>query len=209
MEQRAMFFIDGYNIYKSLRKYYPTLKIQIDFRKLIQELLDDRMLIRAYYYVAPRYKEEHPTPKDKRIYETTQAVIEKIRLYPYFTVRLGSTTKYQKTFAEILKELKKTQPALGNIELPPQIADIQVPFYHEKGIDVNIATDMLSLAFHNAYDVAVLVSGDVDYVTVVKAIQDLGKIVENVSFVKSAAIELRKTCDKFVPLEKLIDKVKF
>ena len=50
----------------------------------------------------------------------------------------------------------------------------------EKGVDVKLATDMITLK--DIYDVAVLVSGDQDYVPAVKHIKDLGKTVVNVAF---------------------------
>jgi len=75
--------------------------------------------------------------------------------------------------------------------------------YIEKGIDILLATDMVSLAFRNAYDTAVLVSGDSDYVPVVKEIQELGKRVENASFKRTSSFELRKVCDEFILLDNI------
>jgi uncharacterized LabA/DUF88 family protein len=62
---------------------------------------------------------------------------------------------------------------------------------------------MVSLAFRNAYDTAVLVSGDSDYVPVVKEIQELGKRVENASFKRTSSFELRKVCDEFILLDNI------
>ncbi len=52
----------------------------------------------------------------------------------------------------------------------------------EKAVDVNLATDLLELS--GIYDVAVIVSGDQDYVPAVQAVKDKGKHVVNVSFLK-------------------------
>lgn len=78
--------------------------------------------------------------------------------------------------------------------------------YIEKGVDVLLATDMVSLAFRDAYDTAILVSGDSDYVPVVEEIQELGKRVENVSFKRTSSYELRKVCDSFLLLDNLAYK---
>jgi uncharacterized LabA/DUF88 family protein len=44
----------------------------------------------------------------------------------------------------------------------------------EKGVDTNIVKDMISLAWANAYDVAVLVSADRDFVPVAEFLQTKG-----------------------------------
>lgn len=50
----------------------------------------------------------------------------------------------------------------------------------EKAVDVKLATDMIVL--RDIYDVAVIVSGDQDYVPAVQVVKDFGKIVINVVF---------------------------
>ena len=50
----------------------------------------------------------------------------------------------------------------------------------EKTTDVNLAVDMMRLK--DIYDIAVIVSGDQDFVPVAAAVKDLGKRVVNVSF---------------------------
>jgi len=50
----------------------------------------------------------------------------------------------------------------------------------EKAVDVKLATDMIMLS--DIYDVAIIVSGDQDYVPVVEELKDCGKRVVNVAF---------------------------
>jgi len=57
-------------------------------------------------------------------------------------------------------------------------------FGDEKGVDVKLATDLLKLA--GIYEVAIIVSGDGDYVPAVQAAKDQGKHVVNVSFLKKS-----------------------
>ena len=47
----------------------------------------------------------------------------------------------------------------------------------EKETDINLATHMLAKGFQNAYDIAILVSGDTDYIKVVETLHNIGKIV--------------------------------
>ena len=49
-QERVSIFIDGSNLYHSLK----MLKgVKIDFEKLINELSKDKILINAFYYIAP------------------------------------------------------------------------------------------------------------------------------------------------------------
>jgi uncharacterized LabA/DUF88 family protein len=70
----------------------------------------------------------------------------------------------------------------------------------EKGIDVSIAIDMLTLAWNNVYDTAILVSGDGDFAAAVKSVKDRGKHVENAYFRSSQSKALRDACDIEVEL---------
>ena len=52
----------------------------------------------------------------------------------------------------------------------------------EKGVDVGLATKMLILAINQAYETAILVAGDRDYLETVKYIKGLGLRVEVVAW---------------------------
>ena len=68
----------------------------------------------------------------------------------------------------------------------------------EKGVDVRIAVDMLSMAVKDNYDTAILISRDGDFAYAIEAIKDLGKHVEIAHPFKSH--HLISCCDKFIPL---------
>lgn len=55
-------------------------------------------------------------------------------------------------------------------------------FIGEKAVDINLATDLLYL--RDIYDVAIIVSGDQDYIPAVRRVKDYGKWVVNVAFKK-------------------------
>jgi uncharacterized LabA/DUF88 family protein len=60
----------------------------------------------------------------------------------------------------------------------------------EKGVDVGLATRMLTLGINQAYETALLVTGDRDYVETVKFIKGLGLRVEVVSWRDGLSSEL-------------------
>ena len=66
----------------------------------------------------------------------------------------------------------------------------------EKGVDVALAVDMLTGAFEDLYDAAVLVSSDGDFKPAVEAVQRLGKRVEYLYFQGSTfSRALDQACD--------------
>jgi uncharacterized LabA/DUF88 family protein len=60
----------------------------------------------------------------------------------------------------------------------------------EKGVDVGLATKMLILGLNKAYDTALLVSGDKDYLETVAFLKNQGLRVEIISWKKSISPEL-------------------
>lgn len=72
-----------------------------------------------------------------------------------------------------------------------------------KGIDIALARDMLGHAYKDTYDVAVVVTGDADYLPLVDEVQQLGKAVI-VSFFGGPSngldTRLRRAADHFIDL---------
>jgi uncharacterized LabA/DUF88 family protein len=52
----------------------------------------------------------------------------------------------------------------------------------QKGVDMRVALHMVKLAYNNAYDIAILITGDGDLVEAVKTVKDWGKQVEYVCY---------------------------
>ena len=80
----------------------------------------------------------------------------------------------------------------------------------EKKVDIKIAIDAVSLAFEDAYDTAVLVTGDGDFLPVVKKIKELDKNVEIWAFKYSLANALRDQIedDRIFYLDDFLNKIK-
>jgi len=62
----------------------------------------------------------------------------------------------------------------------------------EKKVDINISIDIISLAYEDTYDTAVLVSSAGDFVSIVKKVKELSKIVEVWAFKYSLAYALKE-----------------
>lgn len=71
-----------------------------------------------------------------------------------------------------------------------------------KGIDVALTKDMLSNAFRNNFDVAVLIAGDGDYVPLVEELKRLGKVIYVMFFRQNGlSAALRLSSDMYFELD--------
>lgn len=70
-----------------------------------------------------------------------------------------------------------------------------------KGVDITMARDLLTHAFHNNYDVACLIAGDGDYVPLVRELKHLGKAVCICFFADGLSTELRREADAYYSLD--------
>jgi len=78
----------------------------------------------------------------------------------------------------------------------------------EKGVDVQIATDILTLGWEDTYDVAVLVSADSDFVPLAEYLKTKGKKVIHGQFPPKGA-ELSQKCWGRIDLTAMRDKYRF
>ncbi len=74
--------------------------------------------------------------------------------------------------------------------------------YQVKEDDIHLAVDMVKLAYNNAYDTAMLVSSDGDFVPAILAVKEIGKNIENVGFENKFSYHLKQKCDEFIRLNK-------
>ena len=82
MEERVMVFIDGSNLYHSLKKQFG--RTDLDIGKFANKLLDKRKLTRIYYYNARVGLKEEPER-----YKQQNAFFNSVNSIPYTELRLG------------------------------------------------------------------------------------------------------------------------
>ena len=163
---RVMIFIDGSNLYNSVKNFFK--RTDIDIGKLGNKLLEKRRLVRIYYYNAKVGLKEEP-----QRYRDQQAFFASVNAIPYSELRLG-------------RLVYNNWP-----NSPP----------YEKGVDIQLATDMITHSFKNNYDVAVLVAGDNDFVGALQSVKDNGKNVEVALFGKErTSYRLRMVADRVVTI---------
>ncbi|MFC2069768.1 NYN domain-containing protein [Chloroflexota bacterium] len=166
--ERLMIFIDGSNLYHSLKSHFK--RTDIDIGKFCHKLLDKRRLIRIYYYNAVVGRREEP---DR--YRDQQTFLNSVGAIPYCELRLGRLVY------------------INWPNSPP----------YEKGVDIQLTTDLLTHSYKNNYDEAILVAGDSDYVGALQAVKDNGKNVEVALFGKERTSRpLRAVADKIITIDK-------
>ena len=80
--ERVMIFIDGSNLYHSLKNYFK--RTDLDIGKFCRKLLGRRQLVRIYYYNAKVGQRQEP-----ELYKQQQAFLSGINAIPYTELRLG------------------------------------------------------------------------------------------------------------------------
>ena len=176
--KRLMIFIDGGNLFNAIRKE----GIKIDYKKMIDFLSRDFDLIRTYYYTGI------PTIK--------------------------SWDQKKETKKEFYNKLNKQIKFLEDLELNYNFHVITKPLYMnnkkpiEKGVDVNIASDIIWHGLSNNYDSFILISGDKDLMDCLYRMKDNGKRVIVANFENRVSREIRKIVDKYINLSKHIEEIR-
>ena len=96
--------------------------------------------------------------------------------------------KEQQEFLDILNKTPYLEIRLGGTKVASGIPV-------EKGIDVMLATDLQLFAWNNFYDIAILVSGDSDFVYAVQVVKNIGKHVEVAYFENAISKDLLDVAD--------------
>ena len=75
--------------------------------------------------------------------------------------------------------------------------------FHEKGVDVQMAVDILRGAYRNEYDQVFIISSDSDLIPAIEEAQAFGKEVVYVGFKHQPSYALLKTCKRSILLDKI------
>jgi len=144
---------------------------------------------------------------------TFEEIIEKIETQReivnifYYTALLDRSTdedgyKKHKKFLDKISRIPNFNVVLCNLR-KMILEDGSVDFAI-KGDDVYLATDLIKGSYENLYDVAIIVSGDADFIPAIKLTQKNGKKVINAFFPKSSSYQLRNCCDGSINLKKAL-----
>ncbi|MCX7832129.1 MAG: NYN domain-containing protein [Actinobacteria bacterium] len=207
-------FIDGSNF-----KYatYKALKLKVDFNKLLEVLSKDRYLLRAYYYSG---------------IWTEESIKAFIRLKENSgdedlnnsTTENSLNTKERDIYANLISKRKKELDFLrflsrSGYHVVTKPVRVYKDYLTEEAmfkanLDIEIVLDMLRIASH--VDEIVLVSGDGDFVPVIKELQNYGVRIIVVTTLSreaqtngyKASEELIDVSDEFIEIEDLVNLIR-
>lgn len=207
--RRACVFVDGENFRHSLKHLFPSGRYsfgkgdylpETDWHAFFASLAErfDSELLRVYWYVV-----EHVDCRPYKIPHEWNA--KEKALARWYGERINACTteperhSLLKTLEQELEEARVAieRRARGWREIQASIENNNdqlefrrsgsIPydlatkkFGVEKGVDTQLATDMIVLA--DIYDAAIILSGDADYLPPVAAVKNKGKFVYCVSF---------------------------
>lgn len=130
----------------------------------------------------------------------------------YYVAPLDFETNQEKywdhqRFLDVLREIPKFKVELCTLK---KIKAKNGSFvFVVKGDDVRLAHDFLMGAVKDLYDTAIIVSGDEDFVPLIKTVKGYKKRVENAYFPASSSENLRKACDGCINLNKILHKITY
>lgn len=199
-QSRVMVFIDAGYLRSNFKSIFGNDDIK--YSNLAHALVRDTSygnlephLVRAYYYdgiasikqidsMSDNGEDEHVIGTALDILQDKEheqeEYVEKIRKIDLFDVRLGQSILL----------------TTGGIKQRENW------IFRQKGVDALIAVDMITKAYQNQYDVAVLISGDGDLIPVVDAVKSIGPRITGAYFERHIKKELEYTFDKRITITK-------
>jgi len=146
----------------------PERVKQFTDRLVLHPVLRDLTLHRVYYYDALPFTESRSIPlsRDQAHFGSTDVAVRNKKLiqavtrFPFYATRLGETVF--RGWGIRSERLREKSDAITITK-----ADIQ-PLIGQKGVDMRIGLDVASLTLKHIVQIIVLVTGDSDFVPVMK-----------------------------------------
>lgn len=172
---KAILFIDGNNFYYKLRDVIAEKDgayrlLDLHYQNFAKALVKGNDLVGIRYYIGA-VKRQAGTDREKS--EKMYAGQQKL---------IAKLNSYG------------AQVIMGNLIQHPDRS------FHEKGVDVRLAVEMIRLAREDKYDVAYLISSDTDLVPAVEEVHSFSKKVIYVGMSKGQSFGLTKAADATILL---------
>ena len=185
---RTMVFIDYQNFNINLQYHYKENGID----RTTVKSINYHMLAREIDKKLPFYSQVMKTYLFA--FKPCEQLMKLERYSKYYA---WLTTMRNTPYFEVIEGRQEIRPIKG---IPLDINDYHTYTTIEKETDINLATHMLSKGFQNAYDIAILVSGDTDYIKVIETLHNIGKTVVIAHFQHQSIAKYNGIIDSHVVL---------
>ncbi len=147
MKKRAVFFIDGFNVYHAISNPKYSIYKWLNYNKLAQCFISPQKenIQEVLYFSAY-------TPWDTEKQERHKTYFSALRFHGVKII-LGKFKKVTRNCRATCKEVYET--------------------FEEKETDVNIAIQLVKKSFHDEYDHAYIISGDSDLVPAIELVKSI------------------------------------
>lgn len=146
---RTCVLVDGAYFQKVLEKDFD--RARVDFGKLGPALAADyEPFLRTYYYNCRPYQSAAPSPRERELVRNADRFYYSLQQIPNLEIRLG------------------------RLEFRGIGRDTGEPIFEQKRVDVQLAVDLITLAYSRQIATAVVVAGDSDFIPAVQAAKDQG-----------------------------------
>ena len=158
--QRAMIFMDHMNFSIAFRDYYKSIKQdapRLDYTLLFQEVAKTRnlQLLKSLVFA--------PEPDTFLMQDSSLSSTYK------WLCGMANARYIDVIFGRYIARPTSTSEM--------SLEDRETYYKVEKGTDINLAIHALSKGFYNSYDIAIIMSGDTDYIQLYRLLKSIGKVV--------------------------------
>lgn len=202
MSSRVMLFVDNGNLWGSLSSHYSKIgkpKEKVDYDKLAGSLCARARAILAEevtYEGTYLYGSLPPGEVPGRAPLSQQEREGRERQYRFF-----DRMKFIRGFIVRVSDRRRRWMECEHCRR-------RIDYTIEKGVDSNIVADILSLAWEDAYDVAIILSDDADLVPAAEFLPRKGKKVIHASFESlGRGKRLRKVCFGSISIESCLPEI--
>lgn len=147
---RTAIFIDGAYLNKVTDRHHGRMNLAHE--KLAAHLASGHELLRTYYYDAPPWQSNPPTPEESKRFAARQAFFSSLRKLPRFEVREGRCARVWDRDAGDWR-------------------------FVQKRVDVLFSVDLVRLASKQQIQRAVLIAGDSDFLPAIAVAKDEGVLI--------------------------------
>jgi len=146
---RTCIFLDGGYLQKVLEKDFNRQRV--DFARVGPLLAAGyEPLLRTYYYNCLPYQSPDPSAEERERFSKAEKFIYSLQRLPNFQVKLGRL------------EFRGTDSVTNR------------PIFEQKRVDVQLAVDLVTLAFSRQIATAIVVAGDSDFIPAFDAAKNQG-----------------------------------